>query len=138
MSLIVLRAIHRDPRIWKDPDAFDPARYLNRTLPAADYINISDPYERDHFTYGAGRRVCPGVHVAERSLYINIARVLWGFNISQKMDSDGKYLEPTQAMVRGFMSVPEPFDCDIRSRSERHAVVMKEAFAKAERAGLSF
>jgi cytochrome P450 len=130
------RAIHRDPNIWKDPDTFDPARYLNHTLPAADYINVSDPYERDHFTYGAGRRVCPGVHVAERSLYINISRVLWGFNITKKVGPDGNLIEPTQTMVRGFMSVPELFECDITPRSEGHARIMREEFARAEKEGI--
>ncbi|KAF2869114.1 cytochrome P450 [Massariosphaeria phaeospora] len=131
-------AIHRDPSIWTDPDAFDPARYLSRPLAAAEYINTSDPYARDHFSYGAGRRVCPGVHVAERSLYINIARVLWGFTIRKKRGADGQVVEPTQAMVRGFMSVPEEFECDIRARSEGRARVMREAFKGAEEEGLDF
>ncbi|KAF2800799.1 cytochrome P450 [Melanomma pulvis-pyrius CBS 109.77] len=131
-------AIHRDPRIWENPDNFDPARYLNKPLAAADYINVSDPYERDHFTYGAGRRVCPGVHVAERSLYINISRVLWGFRIAKKMGPDGKLIEPTQAMIRGFMSVPELFECEITPRSENHAKIMREEFAKAEKEGINY
>ncbi|KAF2737914.1 cytochrome P450 [Polyplosphaeria fusca] len=131
-------AIHRDPENWANPNAFDPSRYINHTLPAADYINISNPYARDHFTYGAGRRVCPGVHVAERSLYINIARVLWGFDISKTKGQDGEFLEPTQAMVRGFMSVPEEFSCDITSRSEKHSVIMTDEFVKAQKEGFDF
>ena len=39
---------------------------------------------RDHFHYGFGRRLCQGIFVAESSLYITIARVLWGFDIQQK------------------------------------------------------
>jgi cytochrome P450 len=135
-SLTVFRAIHRDPKLWKDPDAFDPSRYLDHSLSAADYINASNPFERDHFTYGAGRRVCPGVHVAERSLYINISRVLWGFNIRKKIGPNGKLIEPTQTMVRGFMSVPELFECDIAPRSEGHAMLMREEFAKAQTEGI--
>lgn len=78
------------------------------------------------------------MHVAERSLYINIARVLWGFNISKKKGSDGQFVEPTQAMVRGFMSVPEPFDCDITPRSQKHAQFMREEFTRAEKEGINF
>ncbi|KAL1602611.1 hypothetical protein SLS60_006027 [Paraconiothyrium brasiliense] len=131
-------AIHRDPDLWKHPDAFDPSRYLDKSLSAADYINATDPYERDHFTYGAGRRVCPGVHVAERSLFINISRVLWGFKIDKEKGRDGKPIEPTQEMVKGFFSVPIPFECEIVPRSEKHAEVMKEEFAKAEKEGINF
>ncbi|KAF2011782.1 cytochrome P450 [Aaosphaeria arxii CBS 175.79] len=131
-------AIHRDTRLWSHPDDFDPDRYLDRCLPAADYINASDPYTRDHFTYGAGRRVCPGVHVAERSLYINISRVLWGFNIAKKIGPDGHPIEPSQVMVRGFMSVPEEFDCKITPRSEQHVKVMRHDFGEAEQKGMEF
>lgn len=82
--------------------------------------------------------MCPGVHVAERSLFINIARVLWAFNISKKIGPDGKPIEPTQAMVRGFMSVPEEFECDILPRSEKHAEIIREDFEKAKKEGINF
>ena len=127
-----------DPNLHKDPDAFEPARYLNKPLSAADYINANNPYDRDHFTYGAGRRVCPGVHVAERSLYINMVRTLWGFNISKAIGSDGKVIEPDTAMIRGFLSVPTPFPCQITPRTARHAEIMREDFKEAEARGIQY
>lgn len=132
------RAIHRDPELWTNPDTFDPSRYINHTASAADYINASDASTRDHFSYGAGRRVCPGVHVAERSLYINIARVLWGFNLKNKIGKDGKEVQVTEKMVPGFFSVPEKFECDIRPRSQAHLEVMRREWEKAEREGLDY
>lgn len=36
------------------------------------------------------------------------------------------------------MSVPEPFDCDITPRSEKHARIIREEFAKAEKEGINF
>ncbi|KAJ4211748.1 hypothetical protein NW759_012347 [Fusarium solani] len=129
-------AIHRDPKLFKNPDEFDPTRYLDRPLPAADYINSANPYDRDHFTYGAGRRVCPGVHVAELSLFINVVRVLWGFKISKAKGPDGKEIQPTTAMVPGFLTVPLPFECSIVPRSSKHKKIMLEEFAKAEKAGI--
>ena len=127
-----------DPNLHKDPDTFNPARYLSKPLPAADYINANDPYDRDHFTYGAGRRVCPGLHVAERSLYINIVRTLWGFNISKAIGPDGGVIEPDTAMIRGFLSVPTPFPCQITVRSEGHARVMREEFGKVEKREIEY
>jgi cytochrome P450 len=132
------RAIHRDPGLWPNPDAFDPSRYLNHSASASDYINASDPTTRDHFSYGAGRRVCPGVHVAERSLFINIARVLWGFKLSRKMGKDGKVIEVTEQMAPGFFSVPEKFECDIRPRGWKRVEVMRKEWEKAEGEGLNF
>jgi hypothetical protein len=61
-------AIHYDEERYPDPHDFVPDRYMDHKLPAADYMAIGDPYQRDHFTYGAGRRSCPGVHVAEKSM----------------------------------------------------------------------
>jgi hypothetical protein len=95
-------------------------------------MNTADPFERDHFSYGAGRRGCPGVHVAERSLFINVSRVLWGFNLDKKVGADGKVVEVTETMMPGFFSVPAPFECAITPRSEQHAEIMKQAGKQAE------
>jgi hypothetical protein len=124
--------------LWPNPDAFDPSRYINHSASAADYINASDPTTRDHFSYGAGRRVCPGVHVAERSLFINISRVLWGFTLNRKTGKDGKVIEVTEKMAPGFFSVPENFECDIQPRSSKHAKTMEREWKKAEKEGLDF
>ncbi len=125
-----------NPELHTDPEKFDPSRYLDKPLPAADYINANNPYERDHFTYGAGRRVCPGVHVAERSLYINIVRTLWAFNITKKIGEDGKLIDPDTTMMQGFLSVPTRFVCDIKPRSEKRAQAIRDIFAEAERNGI--
>jgi hypothetical protein len=82
--------------------------------------------------------VCPGVHVAERSLYINISRVLWGFDLSKKMGKDCNVAEVTEKMAPGFFSVPECFECDIRPRSVKHVEIMDKEWKKAESEGLDF
>ncbi|OAL54935.1 cytochrome P450 [Pyrenochaeta sp. DS3sAY3a] len=131
-------AIHHDPDLHPDPSTFNPTRYLTHTASAAHYMNIADPFARDHFTYGAGRRACPGVHVAERSLFINVSRVLWGFSLGQQIDADGKPVPVNTKMVPGFFSIPEPFACEIRPRSGKHGEVMRRAFEAAEKEGLDF
>ncbi|XP_014555486.1 hypothetical protein COCVIDRAFT_16919 [Bipolaris victoriae FI3] len=139
-SVVVLNwwAIHYNPDLWSNPSAFDPSRYLNHTASAAHYMNTADPSERDHFSYGAGRRACPGVHVAERSLFINVSRVLWGFNLSPKKGKDGSQVPVNANMEPGFFSVPQPFKCDIRPRSEKHTSIMREESRMAEEKGLDF
>lgn len=100
--------------------------------PAAAYLNSADPYERDHFTYGAGRRVCPGIHVAEKSLFLNISRILWAFNISKKK-VDGKTIEPLNALVPGWMCIPQPFENAITVRSTKHAELIEKIWDDASR-----
>ncbi|KAK3312719.1 cytochrome P450 [Apodospora peruviana] len=137
-SVVVLNwwAIHRDPNLYPEPDVFKPSRYLGKDLSAAEYMNSSDPYERDHFAYGAGRRSCPGVHVAEKSLFIVISRILWGFDIRKKLGPDGVVpIEPTQRMMPGFLSVPEPFECQITPRSAEHERVIRLAYDEQAKTG---
>ncbi|KAI1608317.1 cytochrome P450 [Exophiala viscosa] len=139
-SVIMLNwwAIHMDESLHENARAFNPSRYLDSPLPAADYMNVSDPYQRDHFTYGAGRRGCPGVHVAERSLFINIVRTLWGFNIEKTRDIAGNVMEPETEMYPGFLSVPKPFEASIRVRSPQHEKVIREAYQEAQSRGINF
>ncbi|KAH8587006.1 cytochrome P450 [Bisporella sp. PMI_857] len=129
-------AIHMNPEIHSEPERFEPKRYLDKPLPAAEYINTNDPHDRDHFTYGAGRRVCPGVHVAEKSLFINIVRTLWGFNVTGRKGVDGREEDIDTRMVRGFLSVPVKFQCELVPRSSKHVAVMREAFKQAEKKGI--
>ncbi|OSX61654.1 hypothetical protein POSPLADRAFT_1046942 [Postia placenta MAD-698-R-SB12] len=68
-------AISRDPEVYPNPEDFKPARWLNehgRIRNDLKFIN-----------FGFGRRVCVGQHVADQSLFINTALVLWAFRISQ-------------------------------------------------------
>ena len=110
-----------------------PERFLNHPLPAAAYLNAANPNDRDHWSYGAGRRVCPGVHIAEKSLFLNIARVLWGFNLSKKVDTDGQTCEPEAGMVKGWMTIPLPFECDIKVRSEKKRHLIEEKWQEAKK-----
>lgn len=74
-------AIQRDPRRHEQPDRFWPERFVDDHTTTQQSINSADPSKRDHFAFGAGRRICPGYHVAERSLAIAIMRILWAFDV---------------------------------------------------------
>lgn len=52
--------INTDPRRAPNPRRFDPSRYENDTLSLFDSASNPDGTKRDHFTFGAGRRICPG------------------------------------------------------------------------------
>jgi len=53
-------AIHFDERRYPDPYKFFPDRFLGYNLSAAEYAALPDVSQRDHFGYGAGRRICIG------------------------------------------------------------------------------
>ncbi|KAL8938469.1 MAG: hypothetical protein Q9216_003882, partial [Gyalolechia sp. 2 TL-2023] len=73
--------LHHDPSRFDNPHEFYPERYLEHKLHSQDYAAMSDPYKRDHFTFSTGRRVCPGARLAENSLDIALAGMLWAFEI---------------------------------------------------------
>jgi hypothetical protein len=78
---------------------------------------LADVNARDHFGFG-GRRICPGLHIAERSVVINLARLLWGFNIDLAKDGNGDIIPvdfTTDGLVPGAMSNAKPFECCISS-----------------------
>lgn len=70
----------------------------------------SDIRDRDHWGFGAGRRICPGMHVAEGTLMLSIARILWAFSIAKAKDSQGKEIEVEQdEITQSIASRPLPF-----------------------------
>jgi cytochrome P450 len=75
---------------YSNPRDFDPLRQNPAlTLTENNAIN-QDSVRRLHFTFGAGRRVCPGFHVAQRNLFLAISRMLWAFNIERQRDVYGR------------------------------------------------
>ncbi|CUA69023.1 O-methylsterigmatocystin oxidoreductase [Rhizoctonia solani] len=103
-----LWAMSRDDSIYPDPEAFNPDRYLDPTVP-------------DIPSFGWGRRKCPGAHLAEASLFITIASMLSTLTFSKKKEADGVDVTPIikgtdNAVVLGL----NPFEFDVTVRSEKH------------------
>ncbi|THU84482.1 cytochrome P450, partial [Dendrothele bispora CBS 962.96] len=84
-------SLNRDPEIHgANAHEFDPLRHLD----GKGQIKAAPPdtKEEGHFTYGFGRRICVGRHVANNSLFIEIAMMLWAMNIERARDENGKLL----------------------------------------------
>ncbi|KAH9998122.1 cytochrome P450 [Russula compacta] len=73
--------IHHNEEKYPDPFTFNPDRFLGDTLTCAESSKLPNAMDRDHWAFGAGRRICPGIHVAERELWLAISRLLWAYNI---------------------------------------------------------
>ncbi|KAG7439293.1 cytochrome P450 [Guyanagaster necrorhizus] len=65
-------SIFHSTDVFPNPEDFDPQRWI-----------VDGKVREDirQFVYGFGRRVCPGSRVANRSLFINAALLLWAFDI---------------------------------------------------------
>ncbi|PIA24894.1 hypothetical protein AQUCO_15200001v1 [Aquilegia coerulea] len=71
--LINVWTMGRDPNVWENPTAFEPERFLNSN---------TDFKGRDFelIPFGAGRRICPGLPLAYRMVYLMLASLLHAFN----------------------------------------------------------
>ncbi|KAM7182996.1 putative cytochrome P450 E-class, group I [Rhypophila sp. PSN 637] len=122
-------SIHMDPHRHPEPRRFNPDRYMDDRQSLADAAANPDYSKRDQFTFGAGRRICPGIHVAERSLFLGVSRILWGFNIEPKIDATtGKPILPDQEkLTQGFVCMPEEYEAKITPRDDaRRQRIMDE------------
>lgn len=130
-STVILNvwALHHDGDRWKSPEAFIPERYEDFPALAPVYATSSD--KRDHLGYGAGRRICPGIHLAERNLFIATAKLLWAFDFSQ----DASLVNDTSAETgssKGFMHCVKDYGCRIDLRSETKRATIERERAEAE------
>jgi len=131
-------AVHYDPVRYPDPDAFRPERYLKHTLKAGAYAAASDPYERDHFSFGAGRRICSGIHLAENSIFIVLANMLWAFDIRPPVDSNGVELPvdtSDSAYEAGGNTLPSPFKARFIPRNARVEQQLRSDWSTALKEG---
>ena len=117
---------------FPNPHTFDPTRFL----PSSPYAAHTPPYPgaRGHTAFGWGRRICPGQFLAEQSIFINIAKILWAFNVSKARDAETGAEVPVDlfAFTDGFNSLPLPFRCAIKVRSEAHARVVEREWEDAQ------
>ncbi|KIM37141.1 hypothetical protein M413DRAFT_31085 [Hebeloma cylindrosporum] len=71
--------LHHNEERYPDPFTFKPERYLGDDLSCAESAKLGNAMDRDHWTFGAGRRICPGLPAAERELWLAISRLLWAY-----------------------------------------------------------
>jgi hypothetical protein len=129
--------LHHDADKFANPSTFDPSHYTGKTALASDYANLADYEARDHYGYGVGRRLCPGIHFAERTLFVAIAKMLWAFDISPARDKKGNVVEIDTDSATGYSDGivvgPEPFLCEIKPRSEKRRETIMKEFVQVER-----
>lgn len=129
-KLTSLRAIHMDPNRSPEPRRFNPDRFADDKTTLFESAT-GDCTKRDNFVFGAGRRLCQGIHIAERSLFYGIARLVWGFNFSPSLGADGQPISyDVDDLVGGLTVEPRPFSCQIKPRSS-HAEEIIQSEAKA-------
>lgn len=131
--MINVWALNNDPERYPNPRNFDPGRYKDDFLRAQESATLNDPYKRDHFTFGAGRRVCPGLNIAERSLFLGIAYMLWAFSFEHAVNEKGEKIPvSTEAVTQGIVCRPEPFPLKLVERGPARTQKVLKAWENAK------
>ncbi|EKM56472.1 uncharacterized protein PHACADRAFT_207702 [Phanerochaete carnosa HHB-10118-sp] len=103
--------ILHDPKLYANPFVFDPTRFL----PEDGHTPATDPRG---YCFGFGRRICPGLHLADASVFISCVMVLATFGITKTVEN-GTVVEPEVEYTSGTISHPKPFKCTIKPRSAK-------------------
>jgi hypothetical protein len=93
-----------------------------------DYAGSPDYANRDHYAYGSGRRICVGIHLAERTQWRIIARLLWAYKILPAVDEMGREVGLEERFREEFLVCPEPFKVRFVPRSGLHERVVREGY----------
>ncbi|QRW18503.1 cytochrome P450 family protein [Rhizoctonia solani] len=101
-------AMSRDQKVYKNPEEFNPDRFLDPLVPPCP-------------AFGFGRRECPGVHFAESSLFIVIASLLSAFSIHAGKDANGEDIVPKLSSKNALLFHPDEFRVKLEVRSVQHA-----------------
>jgi phenylacetate 2-hydroxylase len=106
---------HYDDSHFKSPFSFNPDRYLSDS----SIDDASATRGTPHYGYGAGSRMCIGVHLANRELYTAFLRLIVAFEIlPPKEERDRAQLDcfGCNAMPNGLTMDPKAFKVGLRVR----------------------
>ncbi|KAI8075990.1 cytochrome P450 [Halteromyces radiatus] len=114
-----VNGMHMNPKVYSDPETFKPERFLNntRTMSSSANGNIN---QRDHFVFGWGRRLCPGIHLAEVEMFHIFVRILANSTIAAPLNDDGKEVAVDMDITVniGPLILPQPYQVRFIPRTD--------------------
>ncbi|KAI8947779.1 cytochrome P450 [Xylaria longipes] len=138
-------AINHDPDEYEDPDTFDPSRFLKHPLGLKPTLNTmheapdestedtttSYGFRRRNYGFGAGRRACAGQRMAENSMMMTMAKLVWSFDVVATRGA--KQLDTSvHAWADAILMSPKHFDVQFVLRSENKKDVIEGEWQRAD------
>ncbi|KIJ14694.1 hypothetical protein PAXINDRAFT_12521 [Paxillus involutus ATCC 200175] len=103
-------AVSHDETRYPNASQFIPERFFT----PEGRLNDDDPAQ---FIFGFGRRICPGRHTADASMWIGIAMLLATFHFAHAKDAQGNDIEFKPSFVHGGTRRLMESPCSISPRS---------------------
>ncbi|EIW86005.1 cytochrome P450 [Coniophora puteana RWD-64-598 SS2] len=107
--IVNIWAIFRDEKRYPDPEAFNPDRFLTSDGALTNDMSYMT-------VFGFGRRICPGRHLAETSIWVAMANMLAAFTFETLENVNGKSWEEDIKWTWGITARPTGFKCTITPR----------------------
>ncbi|XXG96065.1 hypothetical protein Hte_002342 [Hypoxylon texense] len=113
-------AIHNDPNRYPNPRKFDPTRWANDNQSSYESARNPDVTQRDHYSFGVGRRMCLAMNLVDQSLFLAISRLLWAFDFNRAIDQKTKeeIIPDMEDLASGLFTMPNPFRARIVPRDQ--------------------
>ena len=122
-------AITRDESTFgENVDDFLPERWMadgdqSNIEPSIDAcgFNVSALKDLPHTGFGFGRRVCTGRIIARNQLFIQMARMLWAFDVEPGVVDEAtgaRHKVHDMDCTEGFVTLPKPFKAVYRPRGQ--------------------
>jgi len=121
-------AMNNNEAVYPQPTRFMPERFLE-----ADGVTpVVIPYAKDFgsHAFGFGRRICPGLHIADASLFITIATTLAVLDIKKDVDANGVEIDFVPETISGIVTHIKPWPCRITARSDAMATLVRQSVSK--------
>ncbi|KAI1073409.1 cytochrome P450 [Whalleya microplaca] len=129
-------AIHHDPDEYEDLDKFDPSRFLKSPLgikytPGKYSTDVDSTMRRPSYGFGAGRRVCAGQRMAENSMLMTMAKLLWSFD-TMAVSGLAQLDTSVHAFKDALLTSPKPFSVNFIIRDEHRQRAIEQSWAGAD------
>ncbi|CAA7023242.1 unnamed protein product [Microthlaspi erraticum] len=87
-------AIHRNPNVWENPEAFIPERFLDNEI---DYKGLNF----ELLPFGSGRRMCPGLGMGMALVHLTLINLLYRFDwkLPDGMEAEDVDLEESHGLA---------------------------------------
>lgn len=105
-----------DPKVWGDPGVFRPERFLE--------LDASQRPKPLSILFGWGMRVCPGMYLADRSVFQAVTTIVSLFKVEPlegQRIPDPNAIEYTPAVIQQ----PIGFECRFVLRDEKAQNLLK-------------
>ncbi|ESK80857.1 cytochrome p450 [Moniliophthora roreri MCA 2997] len=114
--------MNHDEEIYgSNPDEFRPERFLNED--GTHKPSPPDTKDEGHHTFGFGRRICPGRHLAFNALF-TFSIVLWAMHLEAGKDGDAISTDDEASEIT---SRPRKFSVSTRPRFPEASEMLKLA-----------